>query len=830
MRTSKVLWRPLLMAAGLASGTGALAQLVSVPSGCTVVKVGDPGGVLGGTGVGVISNGSIVEMSDPYAGGNFTLSGATANYWRLYGDLSFATANAPGNPDQGPTGAVATVNVRSFNKSVRTPSETTAPSTSAMARSKGRVLVRYTLPSGCPGFLTFDVLKNWTGGYAPPIVGPNCFPSPAALITYSVDQVSSDNALDAIGSDLYYWTLKNANGTGPDLFTQPGNTFYTSADRSSITINMLDPAFTTWYNNGNSGPYVLTCSYGRVNTTNYWDGGDGTTLPGNTHNVTVTKTIGAVAAAPTFTTPVPTCLPTNQSSFAVAYTPVAGNSYAWSCSNATWGLSAGSGTLNVTQTGANPATLTLTVTSPCGINTYNYAVNRSLVGISLIAQYTCVAPNTAFNLQVPDDALGNVISWSGVTWTHNDFNAAHSKVTFIVPAGQCAGVYRIYANTTSCTSNQIYVDINVKPATPTLTGPTCVASGGGAAVTYTSSAPCGATSYTWSNNMGMTGSSSTSTIGYTPAGTGNGSVYVTANGTNGCNSNQASLAVYRNPIAPALANINIPVCINVGKTGTATFSISSPQPGATYTWTFPAGLTTTAMPITGNPVTIATTGTPGNYTCSVSCSTGGTCAPQSTSFSVNLNFIKGPGAKNYGSVTVSPDLGGHQTISLPYDAAAGYQFQLVDCNTNTVIAGPQTGASFDMYTAGASLLTIEVIIPSPGCGTGTYILHPPCVSTAYRAATQDPTEHPGTLSPASHGDVRISPNPNDGSFTLDIPQDLTTGTVTVLDGQGRALGAPVRVVRGVNTLNYQQLTPGIYQVRIELDGRVSTRSVVITAH
>ncbi|HEX2617852.1 MAG TPA: hypothetical protein VHL57_09940, partial [Flavobacteriales bacterium] len=626
MKTFRIPWRPLLITAGLLNGLGAVAQYVQVPATCIVVNVGDfpAAGVLGAGGR--VTHNGVVVMPDPYdPGGTFAIGGLVADYWKVRGDLSFSTTNAPGNPVRGPISGPQSIIIESFNRTVRIPSESQAPSASTMARSKGRVLVRYG--GTCPGFIEFDVLKDWSG-YTPPIVGPNCFPSPAQLITYSVDQVSSDNGDDAIGFDQYYWTLKNNNGTGTDLFTLAGNTFYTSADRSSITINMLDPAFATWYNNGASGPYILQCCYGQANP---WNGG--TTLAGGTHDQCVTKAIGASPTAPTFTTLIPSCVNTNASSLSAAYTPVAGNTYSWTCTNPAWLLNTGSGTLSVSGMDANPGVLNLTVTGPCGTNVYPYPVNRNLVGISLVPQSTCVQANTGVNVDLPLNAQGNQITWGGVSWTGNNANATGSRRTFIVPANACAGAYTITATSTNCPTNQISVVINVKPATPVISGSTCVGSGGGAAVPYTSTAPCGATSYAWSNNMGMTGSSTTSTINLTPTGTANGSVYVTANGTNSCNSNQASLAVFRTPNTPL---VTLP-CVNTGMAGTATFAVTSPQASSTYTWSFPAAFGSPTVPV-GSSVNINTIGTPGTYTCSVTASSGGSCTPVTTQFVMNVTY------------------------------------------------------------------------------------------------------------------------------------------------------------------------------------------------
>ncbi len=363
-------WKPTLLAAGVLCGGAAMAQVVTVPATCQVVVAGTGGTLgLGGT----VGNGGIVVMPDPFditgAGGNFIFSGGTITGWSLLGDLSIQTASSPPTAPVQTAGAVATQNIQSYNKSLRS-AETGTPST--LARSKGRVTTTFT-GAGCT-VMTFDVYKKWgplvttppNNNYGPPIAGPACWPSTNQLVAFSVDQIESDNILDAIGTDQYYWKL--TNGLGVDVISTQPTAYYMAADRSSVTCNMSTAAFITWYS---GGPYSIRCCYARSFPA--WDNGTG--LTSATATDCVSKPINSAPTAPTFTTLIPTCLLYSATSFSAVFTGVTDHTYSWT-STCGWviaqtGTVPGPMTLNVTGVNQGPCTLILTDVGPCGSNIYS---------------------------------------------------------------------------------------------------------------------------------------------------------------------------------------------------------------------------------------------------------------------------------------------------------------------------------------------------------------------------------------------------------------------------------------------------------------------------
>jgi hypothetical protein len=533
----KIFKTQLLLAVVLFGANMSFAQIVQVPPGCTVVFAGT---VPSGTPAGFVGNGGIVGMPDPSGGGSFTFTaplGAVLNpllpTWTLKGDLSnLTTANA--SPANG-----LSANIYTFNKLVR-PSESTAPSSATWARSKGRVIVGYTVVvSGvitCGNALSFDVFKVYPGSVQltsniaiqpiniPKIVGPACIVANQP-VTYSVDQVASDNAGDAIGFDSYYWSDFPTNYVLGSL--------YYSADNSSITFTPTT-----------SVGFRIKCCLGKLNA-NVIPSGPGpnpVTLPATTYNACVSKEVGAVPVAPSVnvvTVPVGTltglalspgtnCLPTGATSLtATVQLPPGGYAYTWSCTNTTWSLTpsgAQNQTLTIGNFDNNPGTLTLKVTNgSCDPALFTYVINRTLApalgitGLLGVPATTCISGVTSFSL--PQNALGNLTNWTidnfptgGAlpTGAPTVANGIGSGSTCAVTTGTAAGQFTLVATakaTTSCTATNTSIVINVKAPKPVFTAslPTCVPLSSPVALTSIAVTPItGATSYTWTLPPGWT--------------------------------------------------------------------------------------------------------------------------------------------------------------------------------------------------------------------------------------------------------------------------------------------------------------------------------------
>ncbi len=576
-------------------GATAVAQVVQVPSNCRVVVAGT-GGTLGFGPTGKVGQGGMVAMPDiqlvsPFTanqGGSFTfippvvVPAITTATWTLLGDLSNTlvsntafgvTGNFNGatNP---PSGLSATI--LSYNRRFRASEGVGLPLLKQnWARSNGQVRITY---ASCGGSLTFNVYKNFSQtittivapitpvAAVPIIVGPDCL-KPLTQYTYSVDQIVSDNADDAIGFDSYYWT-------GLPAALVSASTTYTSADKSSITFTTGTTVST----------FTLQCCYGRVNP-NTADGGISTlsNLVSGTHTTCVSKALLIAPVAPSYVTAPPTCVATgtvaSPALFSVVYPNVlGGQTYTWTATNTGWidngtlsattftpvvNTTTGNTTLTVNTAGNNnPGVLTLTITgNGCDPAIFNYQINRNITTpltiVSTIGSTTnCFASTSSNNNFTISPTNSNGVEWYltavgstiPITITGVALVNANTATVTLNTTGAAAGSFllNVRSSTATCNSTSINTTINIQPAAPVFTTgtPSCVVRSTTGITTVAVTPVAGATSYTWAtvpaSAPGITitnGTTANPTIVFNSAtGVNSVTLSVTANGVNGCNS------------------------------------------------------------------------------------------------------------------------------------------------------------------------------------------------------------------------------------------------------------------------------------------------------
>ena len=579
MKNFKSLFKTqLVMAVVLFSVALSYAQpVIKVPATCNVVVAGTGVGAVTGFG-GQVGDGGVVLMPDPFdlsspsGDFNYVANATTVTGWTLKGDLSAQTTNTPPTAGVYGAGAVTTLNIESYNKTLRAAeyAPTYPLSDKKWGRSKGRVRVSYS--ASCGGSITFDVYKVYDTvlpSWVPPIVGPDCL-LPNTVYTYSVDQIASDNAVDAIGFDSYYWSGFPTGAT---------NTYY-SADQSSVTFK-TGPSVPT---------FTLQCCYGRSNK---WDG-DGVYTAPAAHITCVSKSVAALPVAPSFITSPPTCHPTGVASFAIVYpNAVAPITYTWTAPNTGWTINAPvvggtNTTVTVNTPNNNPGVLILTMANgSCNPVIINYQVNRSLTGTSLIIPFTS-SPGSACMLAGTSNNqfyLGAGGSANNTTWTLTTSPIAGSGVTLASVTGQPSSTVAVNiasnatVNTTytltatadtspfpACTTTSATYTFNVKPLTPTISGTGCVVKGALTPQTYTCTASTGA-SYNWVFPAGWSAGSFTTTtnsITVTPSSTTavlNGNAFVTTTGIGACYSPQsATFAINYQSCGSRFGCDYLPVC------------------------------------------------------------------------------------------------------------------------------------------------------------------------------------------------------------------------------------------------------------------------------
>jgi hypothetical protein len=80
--------------------------------------------------------------------------------------------------------------------------------------------------------------------------------------------------------------------------------------------------------------------------------------------------------------------------------------------------------------------------------------------------------------------------------------------------------------------------------------------------------------------------------------------------------------------------------------------------------------------------------------------------------------------------------------------------------------------------------------------------------------------------PISVQDVKILPNPSRGAFVVDLGTTAQRSTIELWDVMGRRIWA--KQVENSQRISVQaKLNPGIYLVKVQADGKNTTRRLVI---
>jgi len=806
--------------------TASYAQVVSVPSGCTVVVAG-AGGTLGAFPTGKVGDGGVVIMADPSGGGTFTFSGTTATTasWSLRGDLSNAATpgTIPGftgnyNGVTQPAAGLS-ANIITYNKNLRiTSSEALNPS---WARSKGQVKVSWTV-APCNSSITFDVFKTFAN--IPPIVGPTCL-EPNKEYTFSIDQIASDNATDNIGFDKYYWS-------GYQSFIQP-NSSYFSADNSSITFKTVASGLL---------PFTLKCCVGSYNTTANAFGGNGPSysLPEASYLTCTTKSVLLVPTGPAYVTAPPTCHPTGAASFNVVYpnipVTVPATTYTWSAPNTGWTIGTPvvggtNTTVTVTTPNNNPGSLILTINGPCLPVVLSYQVNRNLAApLAIVASAptttTCINLGASGNYTISPNASANPVIWStlpasitGVTLS----NATTSTVTVNIASNVIVPSFtlQVKSSIAACNGTSISTTIYVRPGTPVISGPTpaCIPRGTTTTTAISCSTVPGASGYSW-NLSGAPGWSifangNTVNPTFIPNGTTGGSVTlsVTALGVlgAGCDGNpSANFTVNYSPVAPA---INAITCWNTAPVmPTKTLTITNLQNFGTYTVLANPALFSSSS-VVGSTITLnnAVFQSPGSYSITVR-HTNGPCTPADTV----LNFT-------VATATSTVVFNGPNGIvdNYTYTLGSGETFVNWIVNNNVVTANGTTVSTVlnQLSLAGTTVpaSSVGIIVSVGGCMTRVYS---PTVGTKGAA------RHSITNGNSTIKEIVISPNPNDGNFTITALDFKETATAILYDMNGKVI-ATVVLEKGENHIQKGGLAKGTYIVSLLVDGKSEARKIII---
>lgn len=459
------------------------------------------------------------------------------------------------------------------------------------------------------------------------------------------------------------------------------------------------------------------------------------------NNKNLTITVLPAAASLTISPSVTIC-PAQSTTLTVS----GGSSYTWTPAGS---LSSTSSATTI----ATPATTTIyTVSAPgCGSTTTattQVTVNGSPPAIGPVNGLTAICANqTGVTYSVTNVASANY-TWtvpSGATITSAPTNSNVITVNFGTTAGSVTAIAA-----TACGSATSIVSVNITAAgnltvTPSMT--VCPSS------TITLSAIGGST-YTWSPAATLS-SANGSTVSATPATTTTYSVSSISCGV----PVTATVEININGGAPSIGLINgqFVIC-NSAKTG-LTYSVVN-VPGATYSWTVPAGATITSAPLNSNSITVNYGASSGSIivTATTACGSATSIATMTlipsptitatantticTGGSATLNANGGatytwaPGGSNATSLSVTPTI--TTTYTLTGDNGIGCTntstVQVTVVNSPTLVISPNfTVCPNTAHTFSASGATNYTWTPNIFLNTNTSgtVISTPTITTTY---------------------------------------------------------------------------------------------------
>jgi hypothetical protein len=794
---------------------------VQVPSTCDVVVAG----IGGTTGYGqYVGDGGIVTMPDPYAGGTFTYfpgccAGPLPASWYLQGDLSITQTAVPPSPALQVAGAVGTLPIMSYNENLVLPFEADMAGFQN-ARNLGKVNVGYNLTGPCSFIdlgISFKIYKVYSGSvlgsggtYIAPIIGPTCVEAGNAYV-YSQAPDYSGNEFDAIGIDTVRWAI-----------TIPVTGDYYSGDHSSYTFTT--PASLV----GLPQPFVLTVCDGGANP---WDGFAPAYVPGTT---CVSTNIYAIPTMPVWTVPPPSCLPTGMTAYSISYNTDPLLTYTWTSSDGEWALNTvtgvGTQTLNITDMDDNPSTLTLTITGPCPPVTFTFTINRTFIApTTYISGPSCVIAGTANTFQIASgaDVLGNCTNWTlPPGWPLPTYLDGDGSIISINVPSWATGSYILSASECFCPGT-ISTTIYITPSAPTIvSGPPCVDRITPGTATYTASIVAGAISYTWYPPLGWTPAGPITTAGpisptFTAGGCSPGpdAITVVANGPGGCSSPaSAPYIINYDPITPTGITYGCYSSIP----GTMTISVTPAICGFYGSWTLttiPAGFFPGYSwdPITGE-ITVITTGVAGQpQIClthnTTACGSGPTiCFPP-----VKL----GPSA--WVDAYCNPSATGSD-LYVCYGAPSGSTYSWSEVGYGFLTSGSNV---LVCSMSGTVYGDFCVTITSGTCTIGP-ICVPPCTHSYYRESEDSSggPKKPVNKIQVYSDDIKVNPNPNPGTFKVDLPKFNSGAIGKLIAADGKEAGN-YNLNEGENYISNEGLAPGIYYFILNVDGNVSSYKIEI---
>jgi len=755
-----------------------------------------------------------------------TANGLLTNVSFDYGLTPFYGTNVPGTPltVTGNTATAVSANITGLL--VNTTYHFRANGVNSMGTTNGSDM---TFTTGCP-----------IAGPAGPIAGPTqvCQGGSGYIYTVTIpmaygyvwtvpvggtitsgantNTITVSYAANSVAGYVFvYGTAACGNGAPSQLLVNvnpPASP--TIAGPASVCVNSTGNVYTTQSGMSN---YIWTVSAGGTITGGGGVNNNTVTVTWNTAGArTVTVNYNTLAGCPALSAtvynvtvnplPVPTIAGPNPacSSFpGLVYSTQTGmNGYVWTITaggtitagqgtnaiTVTWNTT-GAQSVSVNYTNSNGCTAPAPVVYPVTVNsgaaptitgTTNLCVNSGYY------TYTTQPNMTAYNWNI---SSGGVINYGSGT------NAI--TVSWIASGAQWVSVN--YTNPAGCTSpspTQLNITVNPLPgAAGSITG-TGTVCGGANGVAYSVAAITGATTYVWNLPTGATIASGANTNAITVnfawnASSGN----ITVFGNNTCGDGAVSppFGVTVTPLPDPAGTITGQASVCQGENNVV-YTVPSITGATSYTWTVPAGATTTSGSNT-NSITVdfGANAVSGNITVLGSNSCGsGTVSPN---FAVTVNVIPPtPVVTNTGDTLHSSASTGNQWY---------FAGTLIPGATSRNYVATQTGLYW-------------VVVTLNGCSSAE--------SNHLEIITTGIDPHPSTS-------INVYPVPNDGRFTAAIttasPQSFT---ISVYNNLGVKIysEANVEVNSSLNkVIDLRPLPNGVYTVVFENNLNQVVKKIIV---
>ncbi|MDF2455234.1 MAG: large protein [Cytophagaceae bacterium] len=656
---------------------------------------------------------------------------------------------------------------------------------------------------GTEGQVYVDLYQHFT--YTDPIVGEECI-DPSIDYAFSIRDMVSGNA-DNIGIDSYVWDLTDIEDLLPSI---PNQRLYTSGDESAIALDF---------------------------TTGLTESRQITVIPGRCNSTTIIHTLKAIMPTPTYEIEdYDNCIPAAIKQITINNTDLKSDvTYTWELANSNFTFATPATEASATINIGPYAGIIYLKASPdplsdfcSGTNTGEVVVaieiKRSLDGSVTISGPECVDPSGEDPEYTLNPNPGTKVSWvfPDDYWTIDNPDNENASTVAVTVDDALAGPGIITVATLGCLEQTISLDVNFPPGTVgdinEGTSTICMDYGDDDAIVLEIDPVANADGYFWKLPEGwafqsgdeLTNDGPSTTV--IPDGLHSGAVEVYAKGKGECAKSNTSTRTFAfNAVKPTAVTASS--CINSGKAGQVTFSVTNPVAGQTYNWVEPAfsGWTIDSYEDVGSSVNakviMNTDGVNGSYVVQVR----GTNTCFTTTYYNHNTSISAAVAE----MAVINGFGNDQ-------------FAIFQESTPPRVNMPG-GTTYQWYSNGNAIsgavnfnLLLDNYVPNSTVGVDVKLLGNNCVT--YLETTSD---YAASLRKGpNEEEYLLLPNPANTELKVKINRSFSTASFKLKDASGKSV-KQVDKASQETAISTVDIPNGIYLIEINIDGETQVKKVQV---